>query len=554
MSSNTTQLNKLRNTHQVDANDLIKECLGNIKERGKAVNAYISVEDKDYLQQQASEAQTRWLKGMQNTAQVNCCRDFETPSYALKLLMPIGQTKSVLDGVPIAIKDNICTERMKTTCGSKMLQDFQSPYDATVIKLLRKAGALIIAKANMDQFGMGSANVYSHYGHVNNPQNTDGHFHLSLESLPSHKRSAGGSSGGSAAAVAADLCFAALGSDTGGSVRLPASYCGVVGFKPSYGRISRRGLVSYANSLDTIGILTKDVADAELIYGILSKYDNQDPTSMLPDLRERIEQEFAQHYDDLDQDSLKGIRIGIPQEYRVQELNESIVNIWEAGIRQLRELGAEIVPISLPHTQYALPAYYILALAEASSNLARFDGMRYGYSHDSHDSDLLYADTRTEGFGSEVKRRIMMGTFVLSSGLYEEHFLPAQKLRRLVQQDFNDVFGLPNPLLDNAVADLDNKKKVHAILTPSAISTAPSINSSIPEADNPKHHSKIKAVDAFVNDVMTVPASLAGIPAITVPGGVSRVDGWPVGLQMLSQYGDERTLLHIANQFQTSSS
>ncbi|GAB5591153.1 Trimeric GatFAB AmidoTransferase(AdT) complex subunit [Umbelopsis nana] len=517
-------LNKLRNVHQEDATDVLKECLGNIRDKGKAINAFISVEDKDFLEQQASEAQTRWLR---------------------------GHTKSVLDGVPIAVKDNICTERMKTTCGSKMLEDFHSPYDATVVKLLREAGALIIAKANMDQFGMGSANVHSHFGHVNNPTNTDGHFHFSLESLPSHKRSAGGSSGGSAAAVAADLCFAALGSDTGGSVRLPASYCGVVGFKPSYGRISRRGLVAYANSLDTIGILTKDVHDAELIYGILSKYDKQDPTSMLPDLRERIEQEFEDYYDSFDPNGLKGIRIGVPQEYRVKELDESIVRIWEIGIQKLRDLGATIVPVSLPHTQYALPAYYILALAEASSNLARFDGMRYGYSSDSPKSDLLHADTRTEGFGAEVKRRIMMGTFVLSSGLYEEHFLPAQKLRRLVQQDFNKVFCMPNPLLDDAVADLANTSKVHAILTPSAISTAPTISNCIPEADDPTQHTKVKAVDAFVNDVMTVPASLAGIPAITVPAGISSVDGWPVGLQLLAQYGDEPTLLHVARQLET---
>ncbi|CAO3661146.1 unnamed protein product [Umbelopsis vinacea] len=469
--STIAELNRLRNLHQADAIEVLKECLGNIKDRGKAVNAFISIEDKDFLQQQASEAQTRWLK---------------------------GQTKSVLDGIPIAVKDNICTERMHTTCGSKMLQDFQSPYDATVVKLLREAGALIIAKGNMDQFGMG-----------------------------------------------------ALGSDTGGSVRLPASYCGVVGFKPSYGRISRRGLVAYANSLDTIGILTKDVQDTELIYGILSKYDKQDPTSMLPDLRERIEQEFSDHHDSFDCDSLKGIRIGVPQEYRVKELDESIVRIWEAGIQKLQKMGATIVPVSLPHTQYALPAYYILALAEASSNLARFDGMRYGYTQESPKSDLLYADTRSEGFGAEVKRRIMMGTFVLSSGLYEEHFLPAQKLRRLVQQDFNNVFCMPNPLLDDSVADLSNTKKVHAIITPSAITTAPTIPNCIPEADDPTQHTKVKAVDAFVNDVMTVPASLAGIPAISVPAGKSSVDGWPVGLQLLAQYGDEQTLLHIAKQFDT---
>ncbi|CAO3696735.1 unnamed protein product [Umbelopsis ramanniana] len=522
--STIAELNKLRNTHQVDANDVMKECWGNIKDRGKAINAYISVEDKDYLQQQASEAQTRWFK---------------------------GQAKSVVDGVPIAIKDNICTERMQTTCGSKMLEGFESPYDATVVKLLRDAGAVIVAKCNLDQFGMGSHNVHSHFGHVNNPKNTDGHFHFSLESLPSHQRSAGGSSGGSAAAVAADLCFAALGSDTGGSVRLPASYCGIVGFKPSYGRISRRGLIAYANSLDTIGILAKDTHDAELIYDLLSKYDKQDPTSMLPSMRERIEQEYADYYDTVDPDSLQGVRIGVPQEYRVKELDESIMEIWRTGIEKLQKLGATIVPISLPNTQYALPAYYILALAEASSNMARYDGMRYGHTAEKTTSDLLYADARTEGLGAEVKRRIMMGTFALSAGHYEDHFLPAQKIRRLVQIDFNNVFCMPNPLLDDAVADLKNTSKVHAIITPGAISTAPLISKCIPEVDDPTQHTNVKSVDGFIDDVMTVPASLAGIPAITVPAGKSTVDGWPVGLQLLAQYGDEKTLLHVAKLFQS---
>ncbi|KAI9245897.1 amidase signature domain-containing protein [Phascolomyces articulosus] len=464
-----------------------------------------------------------------------------------------GTSLSPLDGAPIGIKDNFCTKTLPTTCGSKILEGFVSPYDATVVQHLKHSGAIIMGKTNMDGFGMGSANVFSYYGVAINPHDK--------EKNPTNKRRvAGGSSGGSAAAVASGMCVAALGSDTGGSVRLPASYCGVVGYKPSYGRCSRHGLVTYANSLDTVGILAQDVNMARLVFDTISDYDIKDPTSMTNEFRKRIDHEdqvLASRW--AKSDDLSGLIVGIPQEYYVDPLSETVIEFWRRGIRFFRERGASIVPVSLPMTQSALSAYFTIALAEASSNLARYDGVRYGQrsTKDREEEDeFLYADTRAEGFGSEVKRRIMLGTHILTAGTYDKNFLPAQKARRLVQQDFDRVFIQPNLLHDqeyNSLFDKEGEGRVHLLLTPCAMSPALTIDECLPESDMHDDQSSNKhnrAVDTYVNDVMTVPASLAGIPAISVPSGES--NGLPIGLQLLSQYGYDQFLLEIANVFSSS--
>ncbi|KAG0801539.1 hypothetical protein G6F29_006321 [Rhizopus arrhizus] len=395
--------------------------------------------------------------------------------------------------------------------------DFTSPYDATVVRLLNDAGALIVGKTNMDEFGMGSANVHSVYGPVVNPYDL------------SDKRVAGGSSGGSAASVAANMCRAALGSDTGGSVRMPASYCGVVGFKPSYGRCSRNGLISYANSLDTIGILAKTVNDCSDVYNIISEYDELDPTSIPVEFRNELDEkdnELKSKWQD--KEDLSGLVVGIPQEFYVDSLSDKVVDVWRKGIEKLKNLGAEIVPVSMPHVPLALPAYYIIALAEASSNLARFDGMKYGYrSKEEEEDQLLFSITRSQGFGAEVQRRILLGTHVLTAGTYETLFLPAQKARRLIQQDFDNVFKQPNLLHNQGFT----QGSAHILLIPSATSDAPILNN------------RGELVTEYMNDVMTLPANLAGIPAITIPFGQ---DKYPIGLQLLSQYGYDQFLQSIA--------
>ncbi|RUS32743.1 amidase signature domain-containing protein [Jimgerdemannia flammicorona] len=459
-------------------------------------------------------------------------------------LLSLGNQLSSLDGVPVAVKDNFCTTRISSSCGSAILKDFTSPYDATVVHLLRKARAVVMGKTNLDEFGMGSANIYSTFGPVYNPHDLGKGQGLGS---PSERRVAGGSSGGSAAAVASGMCFAALGSDTGGSVRLPASYCGIVGFKPSYGRCSRWGLIAYANSLDTVGLLARTVRDAEIVYDIISEHDDRDPTSMPIDIRKHVDA-ITPGFESItgDLEDLTGLRIGIPQEYFVSELAPAIVQLWRDGIAHLRDRGATIVPVSMPNTRHALSAYYVLASAEASSNLARFDGLRYGHRSDkgSFKNDTLpYADTRTEGFGPEVRRRIILGTYVLTAGSYKNYFLQAQKVRRLVQEDFDHVFLFPNPVHHHPLPT-DTSSGVHVLLTPAAISTAPKLQDCFPSADETSNAKN--PVDAYVGDVMTVPASLAGIPAIVVPFGASPLDGYPIGLQLMAQYGDERTLLRVA--------
>ncbi|KAI7904342.1 amidase signature domain-containing protein [Cokeromyces recurvatus] len=401
-----------------------------------------------------------------------------------------------------------------------MLRDFNSPYDATVVELLNRAGALIIGKTNMDEFGMGSLNIHSAFGPVINP----------LSYKEDDKRSAGGSSGGSAASVAMGMCLAALGSDTGGSVRMPASYCGLVGFKPSYGRCSRHGLIAYANSLDTIGILSRTVEDCSNVYDIISKYDVRDPTCMPVDLRNKIEEneiELLSRFQN--SGNLKGLTIGIPQEFYVDSLSNEVIEVWRKGIQHLQKLGAKIVSISIPHISLCLPAYYTIALAEASSNLARYDGIRYGHRSPDNVDHLLYEDTRTEGFGEEVQRRILLGTHVLTAGTYEALFLPAQKIRRLIQKEFNQVFKQPNLLYTD---ELNQTSAVDMLLVPSATSPAPKL-------------SKYNSVE-YIDDVMTLPANLAGLPAITVPFETQLK--YPIGLQLIGQYGYDQFVLRIAKE------
>ncbi|KAG9092522.1 Trimeric GatFAB AmidoTransferase(AdT) complex subunit [Ceratobasidium sp. UAMH 11750] len=438
--------------------------------------------------------------------------------------------QGLLAGKAIAVKDNICTADMPTTCSSKILQDFQPPYDATCVRLLREAGASIAGKTNCDEFGMGSLNVYSSHGAVVNPLSGDG-----------EPRSAGGSSGGSAAAIAAQMCFAALGTDTGGSIRLPAAYCGVVGLKPSYGMISRWGVISYADSLDCVGVLASTVADAKTVYDAISHYDVRDPTSVPEDLRKSAHAAAQAQLDSFSSDTgnLSGIKIGIPQEYFPAELDQAALGPFRVLISSLTRHGAKIVPVSLPSTSYALSAYYVLASAEASSNLSRYDGIRYGSRADVPEGTDLgyaanaYAATRSAGFGDEAKKRILLGTYALSADAFENYFLQAQRVRALVRDDFNKVFGnrAPNLLQSSPLSSFS--QGVDVLLHPSAIRTAPPLSSA-----------SESSIDAYVQDVLTVPASLAGLPALSVPHGKG-ADGWPLGASVVGQWGYDAVVCRV---------
>ncbi|KAJ4355232.1 Trimeric GatFAB AmidoTransferase(AdT) complex subunit [Ascochyta clinopodiicola] len=428
---------------------------------------------------------------------------------------------------PIAIKDNICTKELKTTASSGILKDFTSPYDATVVKLLQDAGAVVAGKTNMDEFGMGSHSTHSHAGPVK------------MQRHAGEETSAGGSSGGSALAVASAQCWAALGTDTGGSVRLPAAYTGVMGFKPSYGLLSRWGVIAYANSLDTVGILGRNVGDVDAVFNKLNAYDSQDPTSLPPSTRSRLEKGGTKQPTQL--------RIGIPLDYNIATLQPVIRQAWIRTLKKLWEDGHSLHPVRLPATQHALSAYYILAPAEASSNLAKYDGVRYGSRAEGVDGtpeSVLFARTRGQGFGSEVQRRILLGAFTLSAQAIDNYFIQAQKVRRLVQQDFDNVFATQNPLLDETTSPSEREDKVDVIICPTAPTLAPSL-ASIKEND---------PVDAYMNDVFTVPASLAGLPAISIPvqieeqaakHGESNIEN--AGIQIIGQYGDDDLVLQVAD-------
>jgi len=412
-----------------------------------------------------------------------------------------GEKLPPLGGVPIGIKDVLSTRGVRTTAGSKILGNYVPPYDCTAVSRLEAAGAVLLGKTNCDEFAMGSSNENSAWHPVRNPRDVT--------------RVPGGSSGGSAAAVAADMAVAALGSDTGGSIRQPASFCGVVGLMPTYGRVSRYGLIAFASSLDHIGPLTKTVKDAAIVLRTIAGRDPMDSTSAdlpVPDYVAKLEK------------PVDGLKIGVAKEYLGEGLDPEVRNAVEAAIQKLNSLGCKVVEISLPHTKYAIPTYYVVATAEASSNLARFDGVRYGYrARDARTLSEMYRRTRDEGFGAEVKRRIMLGTYALSAGYYDAYYLKAQKVRTLIARDFEEAFS-----------------KVDAIVTPTCPTAAFKLGE---KAEDP--------LAMYLADIYTVTADLAGIPGISIPCGQTR-EKLPIGLQILGRHFDEATILRVAHAYEQS--
>ncbi|OQD67150.1 hypothetical protein PENDEC_c044G02269 [Penicillium decumbens] len=449
-----------------------------------------------------------------------------------------GTSKSPVDGRLISIKDNICTRDFPTTCASGILSKFTSPFNATVIEQLEDAGAVVAGKTNLDEFGMGSHSTHSRFGSVKNLR----------RDASGQDLSAGGSSGGSAVAVAANQCYAALGTDTGGSVRLPAAYTGTVGLKPSYGLISRWGVVAYANSLDTVGIIGNNISSIQDIFRILNQPDRRDPTSLSAFTRSRILSRL-QAPRLASRLTSTPLRIGFPMEYNISELTPSVRRAWLLSLAHLQEQGHTIHPVSLPATKHALSAYYVLAPAEASSNLAKYDGVRYGTRAQGPDSDgqpdgYLYANTRGSGFGEEVKRRILLGTFSLSADAMDNYFIQAQRVRRLVQQDFNAVFAAKHPLAATQDTGRLEAEQVDILVCPTAPSSPPRLS------DVAGASSGSSPLDAYVNDVFTVPASLAGLPAISVPVTISESSqdtgaGEIAGIQVVGQYGDDELVMKV---------
>ncbi len=451
----------------------------------------------------AEEITRAHLEAMQGARTLNAFT-VETPDRALEMARAsdarIARGEGgPLEGAPLGVKDLFSTEGVETTAGSRILQGFKPPYESTVTANLWRDGAVMLGKLNMDEFAMGSSNETSAWGPVANPWRSRG----SNASL-----TPGGSSGGSASAVAADLCLGATASDTGGSIRQPAAFTGTVGIKPTYGRCSRWGMVAFASSLDQAGPITRSVADAALMLRSMSGHDPKDSTSLAvetPDFTQFVGRD------------VRGLRVGVPREYRVDGMPAEIEQLWEQGVAWLRDAGCEIVEVSLPHTRYALPAYYIVAPAEASSNLARYDGMRFGYRAGGGTLTEVYENTRAQGFGDEVKRRILIGTYVLSAGFYDAYYLRALKVRRRIADDF-----------DRAWETCD------ALLTPSTPTAAFALGDK--DAD---------PVTMYLNDVFTVPANLAGLPGISVPAGLD-ANGLPLGLQLVGRALDEGTLFSLA--------
>lgn len=441
----------------------IKAC-----ENGKKLNAFIT-ETHDLAREQAKASDIRRAKG----------------------------EAGLLEGAPLAIKDLFCTEGVKSSAGSKILGEFEPTYESSVTANMKADGMVMLGKLNMDEFAMGSSNETSFYGPVINPWRND------EDLVP------GGSSGGSASAVAADMCLGATATDTGGSIRQPASFTGTVGIKPTYGRCSRWGTVAFASSLDQAGPIAKTVKDSAILLESMSGFDPKDSTSLNVDVPK---------WSEACGQSVKGLRIGIPKEYTIDGMPEEIQTLWDQGVEWMKAAGAEIVPISLPHTKYALPAYYVVAPAEASSNLARYDGMRYGLRVEGEDLADTYERTRTEGFGQEVRRRIMIGTYVLSAGYYDAYYLRAQKVRTRIVQDF-----------ENAWQTCD------AILTPTAPSAAFAVGRKVSDP-----------VQMYLNDIFTVTTNLAGLPGISVPAGLDK-NGLPLGLQLIGRALDEETIFKAAS-------
>ena len=453
---------------QITASELIKKFYAKIQADDPEIHAYLTL------------CEDRALKQAKN----------------IDDLVSKGATLPPLAGVPVGIKDVMVTKGIRTTAGSKVLGNFIPPYDCTAVARLEAAGAIVLGKMNCDEFAMGSSNENSAYGPVRNPRDKS--------------RVPGGSSGGSAAAVAAGTAVATLGSDTGGSIRQPASFCGVVGLMPTYGRVSRYGLIAFASSLDHIGPLTKTVKDASILLRIIAGRDPLDSTSAdvpVPDYEADLTK------------PVNGLKIGVPKEYFGEGLDAEVRAAVEAGIAKLRDAGCAIVPISLPHTAYAIPTYYVIATAEASANLARFDGVRYGYrAKGARTLSDMYRKSRDEAFGAEVKRRIMLGTYALSSGYYEAYYLKAQRVRTLLTRDFEQAF-----------------QKVDAIVTPTAPTPAFKLGE---KSDDP--------LSMYLADIYTVTADLAGVPGISVPCGKTE-SGLPIGLQVLGKHFDESTVLRVAS-------
>jgi aspartyl-tRNA(Asn)/glutamyl-tRNA(Gln) amidotransferase subunit A len=424
-----------------------------------------------------------------------------TKASAIDALAARGEKLPPLAGVPVAIKDVMVTRGVRTTAGSRILGDYVPPYDCTAVARMEAAGAVVLGKLNCDEFAMGSSNENSAWRPVRNPRD--------LSRVP------GGSSGGSAAAVAANMAVATLGSDTGGSIRQPASFCGVVGLMPTYGRVSRYGLIAFASSLDRIGPLTNTVKDAALVLRTIAGRDPMDPTSAdvpVPDYLAELEK------------PVRGLRLGVPKEYFGEGLDDEVRKSVEAAIQKLAKLGCEIVPVSLPHTKYAIPTYYIVATAEASSNLARYDGVRYGYrASDARSLSDMYRRSRDQGFGAEVKRRIMLGTYVLSAGYYDAYYLKAQKVRTLLAQDFAAAFN-----------------EVDAIVTPTSPTAAFKLGEKV---DDP--------LAMYLADIFTVTANLAGICGVSVPCGETK-EKLPIGLQILGKHFDEATILRVGHALEQS--
>jgi aspartyl-tRNA(Asn)/glutamyl-tRNA(Gln) amidotransferase subunit A len=463
---NIQQVHEGLSSKQFSSGEVTKACFDKIKEKDEDLNAFITITE-DRAQQEAAKIDAKIKQG----------------------------TKiKVLEGVPVAIKDNIMLSSVKATAGSNILSTYVAPYDATVIEKLKKQGSVFLGKTNMDEFAMGGSGETSFFGPARNPHN--------LDKVP------GGSSSGSAVAVASNESIYALGSDTGGSVRQPASLCGIVGFKPTYGRVSRYGLMAMASSFDQIGCLTKTVKDSAYVFESIAGVDKLDSTTV--DKKPKV-------LDELEKD-LQGLRVGVPKEFFVKGMDPRVEMQVKSSIDKLLKLGVELVEVSLPKTAYALATYYVLMPAEVSSNLARYDGVRYGYRADSGNLLEMYLKSRSQGFGEEVRRRVMLGTYVLSSGYYDAYYKKAQQVRRLIKEDFDNVF-----------------KQVDCLVTP----TSPTVAFDIGEKfDNP--------MTMYLADIFTVSVNVAGLPGISLPCG--QVDKLPVGLQFIGKHFDEKTMLGLAHQ------
>ena len=466
-SKSLTEISKGLQAKEFSSREVTEHFLARIKQHDGQINSFITLTEESALAQ-ADAADQALAAGNSNP----------------------------LTGVPIAHKDIFCTNGVKTSCGSKMLDNFIAPYDATVVE--KMSPTVVLGKTNMDEFAMGSSNESSFYGAVKNPWN--------LECVP------GGSSGGSAAAVAARLVPATTGTDTGGSIRQPAAFCGITGIKPTYGRVSRWGMIAFASSLDQAGPMTQSAEDAALLLQAMSGFDPKDSTSM--------DEAVPDYMSGLNND-IKGLKIGLPKQYFTEALDSSIGDLVQAGLKELEAMGAELVEVDLPTSELAVPAYYVIAPAECSSNLSRFDGVRFGYRcEDPEDLEDLYKRSRGEGFGEEVKRRIMIGTYALSAGYYDAYYLKAQKIRRLIKNDFMQAF-----------------EKCDVIAGPATPATAFKIGE---KSNDP--------VSMYLSDIYTIAVNLAGLPALSMPAGFSQQ--LPVGLQLIGNYFNEATLLNVAHRFQ----